>query len=56
MRRKVWKKKGKMRIENWNVGGLAGKGRELVDVMQRREIMFLCIQETKWRGKSARKL
>ncbi|XP_066943490.1 uncharacterized protein [Macrobrachium rosenbergii] len=45
-----------MRIGNWNVGSLTGKGRELFDVMQRRKIMILCIQETKWKGKSARKL
>ena len=45
-----------MRIGNWNVGSLTGKGRELIDVMQRRKIMILCIQETKWKGQSARKL
>ena len=45
-----------MRLGNWNVGSLTGKGRELVDVMQRRKIMILCIQETKWKGQSARKL
>ena len=56
VQRKEWKKKGKMRIGNWNVGSLTGKGRELVDVMQRRKIMILCIQETKWKGKSVRKL
>ena len=50
------KKKGKLRIASWNVGSLTGKGRELVDVMQRRKIMILCIQETKWKGKSARML
>ena len=43
VRGKEWKKKGKMRIGNWNVGSLTGKGRELIDVMQRRKIMILCI-------------
>ena len=56
VRGKEWKKKGKMRIGNWNVGSLTGKGRELIDVMQRRKIMILCIQETKWKGQSAKKL
>ena len=56
VQRKKWKKKGRMRIGNWNVGSLTGKGRELVDVMQRRKIMVLCVQETKWKGKSTRKL
>ena len=45
-----------MRMGSWNVGSLTGKGRELVDVMQRRNIMILCIQETKRKGKIARKL
>lgn len=53
---KKWKRKGKIRIGNWNVGSLTGKGRELVDVMQRRDIKILCIQETKWKGNSARKI
>ncbi|XP_064090700.1 uncharacterized protein LOC135204418 [Macrobrachium nipponense] len=56
VRREDWKKNGKMRIGNWNVGSLTGEGRELIDVMQRRKIMILCKQEIKWKGKSARKL
>ncbi len=52
---KNWKKKPRIRIGNWNIGSLTGKGRELVDVMQRRNIKILCIQETKWKGNSARK-
>ena len=53
---KNWKKKPRIRIGNWNIGSLTGKGRELVDVMQRRNIKILCIQETKWKGNSARKI
>ncbi len=52
---KNWKKKPRIRIGNWNIGSLTGKGRELVDVMQRRNIKILCIQ-TKWKGNSARKI
>ena len=51
-----WKRKEKFRIGSWNIGSLTGKGRELVDVMQRRNIKILCIQETKWKGNSARKI
>ena len=43
---KTWKKRAKIRIGNWNVGSLTGKGRELVEVMQRRNIDILCISET----------
>ena len=53
---KDWKRKGRIRIGSWNIGSLTGKGRELVDVMQRRNIKILCIQETKWKGNSARKI
>ena len=30
--------------------------RELVEVCKRRDIGILCVQETKWTGKSAREL
>ena len=50
------KKKRRIRIGSWNIGSLTGKGREVVDVMQRRDIKILCVQETKWKGKSAKKI
>ena len=40
----------------WNVGSLTGKGREIVDVMERRKIKVMCVQETKWKGESAKML
>ena len=33
---------------------MTGKGRELADLMERRKIDVLCVQETKWRGSKAR--
>ncbi|KAK3546832.1 hypothetical protein QTP86_003069 [Hemibagrus guttatus] len=33
--------------------GLAGKGRELADVMERRKVDILCVQETRWKGSKA---
>ncbi|XP_064103331.1 uncharacterized protein LOC135213280 [Macrobrachium nipponense] len=40
----------------WNVGTLTGKLREIVDVMERRRIDFLYVQETKWKGSGAREI
>ena len=39
-----------------NVGTMTGKGRELVDLMERRKIGVLCVQETRWKGNKAREL
>ncbi|XP_051793709.1 uncharacterized protein LOC127530597 [Acanthochromis polyacanthus] len=35
---------------------MTGKGRELVDMMQRRKVDILCVQETRWKGSKARSL
>ncbi|KAK3545490.1 hypothetical protein QTP70_007730 [Hemibagrus guttatus] len=32
---------------------LAGKGRELADMMERRKVDILCVQETRWKGSKA---
>ena len=40
----------------WNVGSMTGRGKELVEVCKRRNIGILCVQETKWTGKSAKEL
>jgi hypothetical protein len=32
---------------------MKAKGRELVDVMQRRSINIMCLQEVKWKGQIA---
>ena len=50
------KKLVEIRFGSWNVGSMTGKGRELVEVCRRRNIDILCVQETKWKGKSAREL
>ena len=42
------------RVGTWNVGSLTGKGREIVDVMERRKIKVMCVQETKWKGERAK--
>ncbi|XP_051775304.1 uncharacterized protein LOC127525948 [Erpetoichthys calabaricus] len=33
---------------------MTGKGRELADMMERRKVDILCVQETKWKGSKAR--
>ena len=45
-----------LRVGNWNVGSMTGKGREIVDIMQRRKIDIMCVQETKWKGDRSKEL
>ena len=45
-----------MRVGTLNVGSMTGKGRELVNMMERRKIDILCMQETKWKGSMARNI
>ena len=47
-------KKIKLRVATLNVGIMTSKGREVVDLMERREEEILCVQETRWKGKRAR--
>ncbi|KAK3568363.1 hypothetical protein QTP86_005592 [Hemibagrus guttatus] len=34
-------------------GNSPGKGRELADMMERRKVDILCVQETRWKGSKA---
>ncbi|KAK3574270.1 hypothetical protein QTP86_004383 [Hemibagrus guttatus] len=34
----------------------SGKGRELADMMERRKVDILCVQETRWKGSKARRI
>ena len=55
LKREKWKKKTlKMRLGSVNVGTMTGKGHEIVDMMQRRKLDILCVQETRWKGSKAR--
>lgn len=40
----------KLRLATWNVGSLTGKLLELGEVMKKRKINIMCLQETKWIG------
>ncbi|KAK4322781.1 hypothetical protein Pmani_006449 [Petrolisthes manimaculis] len=35
---------------------MTGRGREVADMMERRKIGVLCVQETRWKGSKAREL
>ncbi|KAK3574932.1 hypothetical protein QTP86_019812 [Hemibagrus guttatus] len=53
------KRKGKsvgLRTGTLNVGTMTGKGRELADMMERRKVDILCVQETRWKGSKARSI
>ncbi|KAK3566673.1 hypothetical protein QTP86_002953 [Hemibagrus guttatus] len=59
VRRQREKRKGKsvgLTIGTLNVGTMTGKGRELADVMERRKVDILCVQETRWKGSEARSI
>lgn len=45
-----------MRVGTLNVGTMKGKGRELADMMERRKVDILCVQETKWKDSKARNI
>ena len=45
-----------MRAATLNVASMTGKGRELIDVMERRKVGILCVQETKWKASKARSI
>ena len=47
-------KKIKLRVATLNVGTMTGKEREVADLMERRGVDILCVQETRWKGERAR--
>ena len=47
-------KKIKLRVATLNVGTMTVKGREVENLMERRGLDILCVQETRWKGKKAR--
>ena len=55
--REVWKgRRSLVRVSILNIGTMTGRGRELADMMERRNVDILCLQETKWKGSKARKI
>ncbi|KAI5611135.1 hypothetical protein C0J50_4923 [Silurus asotus] len=50
------KEKEKCRRVEVRVGNMTGKGREVADMMERKKVDMLCVQETKWKGSKARNI
>ena len=48
--------KKELKIATLNVGSLTGKASEIVELMERKKIQILGLQETKWKGNKAREL
>ena len=48
------RKTNNLRFGTWNIGTLTDKLMEVVDMMIRRKISILCVQETKWIGEKAK--
>ena len=46
----------KIRASTLNVGSLTGRSRELADLMDRRKVNTLWIQETRWKGNRLKEL
>ena len=44
------------RLGQLNIGSMTGRGRELADLMRKKKIDVLCVQETRWKGNKAREL
>ena len=58
-RKRIEKKRSSkvaLRVGTLNVGTMSGRGREVADMMERRKLDILCVQETKWKGSKARNL
>ena len=49
-------KKIKLKVTTINVGTMTCKGREVADLMERRGVDILCVQETRWKGEKARSI
>lgn len=45
-----------MRIGTINVGTMTGRGRAIADLMRKRKVEVMCVQETRWTGNKAKEL
>ena len=53
----AWKgRRSLIRVGTLNIGTMTGRGRELADMMERRNVDILCVQETRWKGSKARNI
>ena len=55
--REAWKgRRSLIRVGTLNIGTMTGRGKELADMMERRNVDILCLQETKWKGSKERNI
>ena len=55
--REAWKGRCSLiRVGTLNIGTMTRRGRELADMMERRNVDILCPQETRWKGSKARNI
>ena len=55
--REAWKGRCSLiRVGTLNIETMTGSRRELADIMERRNVDILCLQETKWKGSKARNI
>ena len=55
--REAWKGRCSLiKVGTLNIGTMTGRGGELADMMERRNVDILCLQETKWKGSKARNI
>ena len=55
--REAWKGRCSLiRVGTLNIGAMTGRGRELADMMEQRNVDILCLQETRWKGSKARNI
>ena len=43
-----------MKVATLNIGTLTGKSKEIADMMTRKRIDILCLQDTRWTGGKSR--
>ena len=44
----------KMKLSSLNVGNMTGRRGDMVQLMRKKSLQVLCVQETKWKGSKAR--
>ena len=45
-----------MKLASLNVGSMTGRSGEIVQLMRKKSLQLLCVQETKWKGSKAREI
>ena len=55
--REIWKgRRTFIRVGTSNIGTMTGRGRELADMMEQRNVDILCQRETKWKRSKERNI